>query len=124
MREPNQRLHHGGQELGRVLAVGVQHHDDVEIVLRGQLVAGLLVAAVAEVPLVPDHADRQVVRGLLVVETDQIGAVGAGVVADEDLSDLVAKALGDAVQGLGEGRRGVVGDDQHTDPRLAAERQL
>ncbi len=41
---------HVGQRLGRVLAVPVEHDDDVEPVLDGQSVAGLLVAAVAEVP--------------------------------------------------------------------------
>ena len=38
-----------GQQLGRVLAVAVEQHDDVEAVLDRPVVAGLLVAAVAEV---------------------------------------------------------------------------
>ena len=56
-----------GERFGCVLAIAVEHHDDVEAVLDGQLVAGLLVAAVAEVGRLPDQRDRKV-RLLLVAQ--------------------------------------------------------
>ena len=111
-----------GRNSGRVLAVAVQQHDDVEVVLDGEPVPGLLVAAVAEVRLVADHGDRQVARDLLVAEADQVGAVLAGVVADEHLGDATAECLGDAVERVGQRRRGVVGDHQDADARFTAER--
>jgi hypothetical protein len=46
------------QRLGRVLAVGVEHHDDVEPALDRPPVAGLLVASVTEIPWVADDLDR------------------------------------------------------------------
>ena len=73
------------EDLGRVLAVAVQQDDDVEIVLDRPLVAGLLVAAVAEVAGLADDGQRQVGHQLLVAEPDEVGGVLAVVVADEDL---------------------------------------
>src|SRR5690606_32083249 len=109
------RLHHGRQELRGVLPVAVEEHDDVPPVLDGVPVAPLLVAAVAEVGRVSDDRERQV-RGLLIAEADQVGAVLAVIVADEHLVDLAPHLLGDAVEHLRQGRRGVVRD--HEDPDL------
>ena len=110
-----ERRHHVGEQLGRVLAVAVEQHDDVEAVVDRPLVAGLLVAAVAEVPRVADDLERQVVGQLLVAERHEVGAVLAGVVADEDFADPGAEVGGDAVEHLGERRRGVVGHDEDAD---------
>ena len=76
-----------GQRLGRVLAIAVQHDHDVEPVLDGQVVPGLLVAAVAEVGRLPDQGDRQVGL-LLVAEADQVGGVLAVIVTDDHLFDV------------------------------------
>ena len=73
--------------LRRVLAVAVEHDHDVQSVLDGEVVAGLLVAAVAEVGRLPDQGDRQV-GDLLVAEADQVGRVLAVVVADDHLFDV------------------------------------
>ncbi len=104
-----------GQRLRRVLAVTVEHDHDVEPVLDGQAVAGLLVAAVAEVVRLADEGDGQV-GDLLVAEPDQVGRVLAVVVADDDLFDVAADGLGDAVEHPSQGGRRVVGHHQDPDP--------
>ena len=86
--------------LGGVLPVAVQQHDDVEAVLDRPAVAALLVAAVAEVVLVADHRERQL-AACLVGEPDLVGRVVAGVVADQDVVDLLPEGLAAA----GRGRR-------------------
>jgi hypothetical protein len=98
----------------------VQQHHDVEIVGDRQVVAGLLVPAVAEVALVPDHGDRQVRSRLLVAQRHQVGGVVARVVTDEDLGDATAEVLRDAVEDAGKRGDGVVGHDEHPDAGLAA----
>ena len=65
-----------------------------------------------------DHRDRQVGRGLLVAERDQVGRVVAGVVADDELGDTLVEFLRDAVQDACERGHGVVGDDENADARL------
>ena len=106
-----------GQRLGRVLAVAVEHHHEIEPVLDGDLVAGLLVAAVPQVLRLSDERDGQVGH-LLVAETDQVGRVLAVVVADDDLFDVRPDLLGDPVEHPGKSRCRVVGDDQYPDPLL------
>jgi hypothetical protein len=44
-----------------------------------------------------------------------VRVIGAGVVADEDVVDAVDERLGEPVQDLRQGRRGVVGDDEDAD---------
>ena len=83
-----------GSDSGRVLAVAVEQHHDVEVVLDRPVVAGLLVAAVAEVARVADDLEGQVGAELLVAEADQVGAVLAGVVADSTLVMRLRKASG------------------------------
>ena len=104
--------------LGRVLSVAVEHDHDVEAVLDGEVVAGLLVAAVAEVLGLADEGDGQV-GDLLVAEADQVGRVLAVVVADDDLLDVAPHVVRDPVERLGQGGGGVVGHDQHPDALLA-----
>ena len=84
----------GGDEvlddLGRVLAVAVEQDHDVEVVLDGPLVGRLLVAAVAEVLGPADDRQRKVGLGCWYSVPDRVGAVAAGVVADDDLGDPCA----------------------------------
>ena len=112
-----QRCHDVGQRLRRILPVPVQHDHDVEAVLDGQVVSGLLIAAVAQVFGLPDQGDREV-RDLLVTQADQVRRVLAVVVADDDLFDVRPDLRRDAVEHLGQRRRRVIGDDENTDPLL------
>ncbi len=122
MREPNtasaspaqERGHHVRQALGGVLAVAVQHDDDVEAVLHRHPVAGLLVAAVPEVAGLADQRERQV-RHLLVPETHQVGGVVAVVVADDDLADVGTEVGRDAVEHRRQRGGGVVRHDEDAD---------
>lgn len=86
--------HHGRDELGGVLVVGVQHHHDVGAQLQGLVVAAFLVAAVAGVLFM--HHD--------VADADALGfvhgAVGAVVVHEHH---LIHEVEGDLVVGLLEG---------------------
>ena len=54
-----QRPHQIGQALRRVLPVAVHQRDEVEAVLDGEVVADLLVAAVALVDRVEEHVQRE-----------------------------------------------------------------
>jgi len=111
---PEQGLEQVGHRLGGVLAVPVEHDHDVQPVLDGQVVAGLLVAPVPQVPGLADQGDRELGH-LLVSETDQVGRVLAVVVGDHHLLDVVADLGGDAVEGLGQRGRGVVRHHEDTD---------
>ncbi len=124
-RPVDERRHEVLDHLGRVLPVAVQQHDDVETVLDGPAVPGLLVAAVAEVPRVADHGDRELALRL-VLEPDVVGVVLAGVVAHEDMGDAPAEPCRDPVEHLTEGRGGVVRHHQDSDalhgpPRASVE---
>ena len=116
-----QRGHDLGERLGRILPVAVEHDHDVEAVLDGQVVPGLLVAPVAQVGRLPDQGDGQV-GDLLVAEADQVGRVLAVIVADDDLFDVRADLGGNAVENLGQGGCRVVGDHQHPDSLLPGSR--
>ena len=102
--------------LGGVLPVTVQQDDDVEVVLDGPVVAGLLVPAVAEVLRVLDHREGQV-GALEVAQRHVPGLVRAGVVAHQDVLDGRGERGGQPVQGLGEGGGRVVGDDEDSHAR-------
>ena len=65
-----------------------------------QCVAGLLVAAVAEVLRVPDDGQRQA-RAALEAQPDLVGVVGARVVADQDVVDASSERLRAAGRGSG-----------------------
>jgi hypothetical protein len=92
----------------------VEQHHHVEAVLDGPAVAGLLVAAVAEVALVLDHRDGER-RGVAEPQPDLVGVVLAGVVADHDVVNRLGEGLGEPGQRALEGRGSVVGDDQDPD---------
>ncbi len=111
-----QRRDHVGQQLGGVLPVAVQQHDDVEVLLDRRAVAPLLVAAVAEVLVVADHLQGHLRPQLLVAHRDEVGLVLAVVVTDDDRGDRVAEVRGDPVEHGREGGRGVVRDHQDPDP--------
>ena len=111
------RLDDIGQQLGGVLAVTVEQHDDVEAVLDGPAVAELLVAAVAEVAGLADDRQRQPGLPLLVLQAHRLRVVVGVVVADEDRRDARAEALRDPVEDPGQRRRRVVGDDHDADAR-------
>ena len=103
-----------GQRLRRILTVAVEHDDDVEAVLDRHLVAGLLVAAIAEIGRLPDERDRQI-GDLLVTQSDEVGRVLTVIVADDHLFDVTPDLVGDAVEHLCERCRGVVRDNQDPD---------
>ena len=88
-------------DLGRVLTVAVEQHDDVEAVVDRPAVAALLVPAVAEVAWLAHDRQRQVGR-FLVGEADLVGGVGAGVIAHEDLFDARPKARRQPVEHRGQ----------------------
>ena len=98
------RRDHLRDQAGLVLAVRVEHHHDVRVVLEGLQVAGLLVAAVADLVRMPDDLDGQLARQL-----DRL--VGGRVVDQDDLGDLVERDLGD---GLAQ-RRGRLACRHHDD---------
>ena len=98
---------HRRDQLRRVLVVGVHHHHDVGAVVERELVAGLLVAAVAAVLRmhVHDHA---------VEPARQLhGVVLAGIVDDDHQVDHVVGH--DLAPGFLEGVLGVVGRHHHDD---------
>src|SRR5581483_7447663 len=73
------RLDHPRDQLGLVLPVGVQHHDDVGTALQRFEITGALVAAVPDVVRVPDHRDVELsgdldgrVRGEVVDHDDVV----------------------------------------------------
>jgi len=104
------RPDHLGDDGGVVLPVGVQHHDDGGPVAQRLHVAGLLVAAVADVVGVADR--------LQVERPRPLDGVVAAVVVHHD--DLVVVALGDGPEGLLDRARRVVGghdDDDLLPPR-------
>ncbi len=116
-----QRLDDVLDALRGVLPVTVQQDHDVQPVLHRPGIAGLLVAAVAEVPLVPDDRERQ---GRLARErqADVVGVVGARVVADQDALHAVGEGLREPRQGAGERRARVVGDHEDADARSVVRR--
>jgi hypothetical protein len=59
-----QRTHEVREALGRVLAVAVNQRDEVEVLLDGEVVADLLVAAVPLVDRVEQHVQRKRQRAL------------------------------------------------------------
>ena len=97
-----------------ILPVAVEQHHDVEAVLDRPRVAGLLVAAVAEVRLVADDGERQ--RGVAREgQPDVVGVVGARIVADQHVLEGRGEGGGEPRQGAGQGVAGVVGHDEHAD---------
>ena len=123
MREPKtasaspgqDRGDHVAQRLGRVLPVAVEHDGHVPAVVGGVAVAGLLVAAVAQVAGLAEHGQGQVGVRLAVALGHLDRVVRGRVVEDEDLGHLVAEGRGDAVEDGRDRLVGVVGDDEHTD---------
>ena len=114
----DERGDHRGEQFGRVLAVAVEEHDDVQALLDRPPVAVLLVAPVAEVARLADDGERQIGAPPLVAAADVLGVVLGVVVADEDRRDARPEVGGDAVEHpLQRGGR-VVGDDHDADPWL------
>ena len=110
-----QRVDHRLNDLRRVLAVAVKEHDDVEAMGDRPFVAGLLVPAVAKVLRMAHDREGQL-GAALVGGRDGVRVVLTRVVADEDVVDSGDERLGQPIERLGEGRRGVVRDDEDTDP--------
>ena len=121
------RRHHLGQHLRRVLSVAVQENGDVEALVDQPAVTELLVAAVAEVPALADDRDRQRVVLVLVRDASLVGVVSREVVADKHGVDLGAKRLRDPLEYARQRRDRVVRDDENADaqapllPRSTAE---
>jgi hypothetical protein len=73
----------------------MQHDDDLGPAIQGLAVAGLLVSAVAEVPLVHNRAQSQLPRNLCRM-------IPAGVIHQDDLIDNLPRNLRDsAFKGFG-----------------------
>ena len=88
-----------------VLPVRVQHHDDVRAHVERLPVTGLLVAAIAEVALMPDHVEPE--RG-----GDADSCVGARVI---DQEDPIGLSLGNIRDDLDQRlRRPIRGQHDHT----------
>ncbi len=64
-----------------------------------------------------DHCERKF-AACLVCEPNFVRRIVAGIVRDEDLGDPLPEGIGKAVEHGGEGGLGVVGDNQHSDPRI------
>ena len=104
-----------GHLLRRVLTVAVQQDHDVPTVIDGVAVPGLLVAAVAEVGLVPHDRQRDVgtVGDVLVGDVER--RIARVVVHHEHFDQFAAQRRRDAVEHPAQRRLGVVGDDEHPD---------
>ena len=109
-----QRGHDVRQQLRRVLAVAVQHDDEVEALLDRPAIPELLVAAVAQVAGLTDHRDRQARLLPLHLDAHGVGVVSRVVVADEHGGDATAEGRVDPRQHRSQRGRRVVGD--HEDP--------
>ena len=106
-----------GHLLGRVLTVAVEEDDDVPTVVDGVAVPGLLVAAVAEVGIVPHDRERDVGAVGDVIVSDVERRIARVVVHHEHFDQFAAQRRRDAVEHPPQRRLGVVGDDEHTDLR-------
>ena len=74
-------------ETRRVLVIRMDHHDDVRAEMQRRAIAGLLIAAVADVPLV-GHDERSEPSG------ERDGLVGAGIVDHHDgIDDVLGQFL-------------------------------
>ncbi len=104
-----------GEHLGRVLPVAVEQDHDVEPGLDGPAVARLLIAPVAEVLVLAHGGDVQILGELLVAESDEMGGVVAGIVADQHFGDPTPEVRRNAVEHCRKGRRRVVGDHEDAD---------
>src|SRR5262249_27528140 len=78
----------------------------------------LLVTAVAKVDLIVEHAHFAKVVAEFMASGHQAGVIGAGVIENEDFGDPVPGLRFDAAQDLGDGRRGMVTDDENADARV------
>jgi hypothetical protein len=109
----DERGEHLGEDFGGILAIGMQHDDDIHAAVDGVLEADLLVAAIALVGPVAQHMQL----GIGGLEADGLldGVVGAAVVDDKRFLDLRPGVRGNAGQGLRNMALRVVGDDEDAD---------
>ena len=115
------RLDQLGDQLRLVLAVGVQHDDDLRVALERLEIAGLLVAAVTDVVRMPDDAHSEPAR-------DLERLIGGAVVDEDDLVHDVAwdRAHGElerlrrVQRGHHHDRLGAAGWPRHPGPRPGA----
>ena len=69
-----------------VLIVGMHHHDDVGAGAQCGVVTGLLIAAVATIRVVPQHAQSQ-------ARPELSGVVSAAVIGQDDFVDCVRRDI-------------------------------
>ena len=105
--------------LGCVLPVTVEEDDHVEAPFDRPCVAGLLVSPVAEVAVVPHDRERQG-GPVLELQSDLVGAVGAGVVTHQDVVDCLDEGVRQPRQGVRESAGRVVRDHEHADAQSRA----
>ncbi len=115
-----QRTHEIGQALGRVLAVAVHQRHEVEAVLNREVVADLLVAAVALVDRVEEHVQRKRQRALPMHPARALeGPILRRVVEHQHLDVvLVGERARHAREHLADRLLRVVGDDEDEQARL------
>jgi hypothetical protein len=100
-----------------VLAIAVEEDHDVEPLLDGPEVPALLVSSVPQVLLMTDDRQGEIRFAISVPEPDLVSGILAVVVTDQYLGYPRAEGQGDPVEDLGQGRLGVVSDDQDPDAR-------
>ena len=108
------------QDLGSVLSVAVQQDDDVEALVDEVAVAGLLIAAVAEVPVVLE--DVQLGQSRMVFRPTASSKVASWLASSKTAtSSTLFHTLG-VMRFKNLGQRGdrVVGDDQNADALAVA----
>ena len=128
IRDPNtasasplaQRADEIGQALGRVLPVAVDQRDEIEAALDGEVVADLLVAAVALVDRVEEDVQRKRQRPFALHHARLLeGAILRRVVEHQHFDVvLLAERVRHAGEDLADGLLRVVGDDEDEEPGL------
>src|SRR6185369_13155327 len=112
------------QYFGRILSIGVKHHDDVEPTGDCIFVSGFLVSTVAKVFRVSVNGELLDRLGVFVSDRGVIGVIGRAIVEEEYLVDLVPDLLRNAIERPIEFVYGVVGNDENADALLAHETPL
>ena len=113
-----------GQNFGSVLAIAVKQHDDVESFVHEVLVAGLLIAAVAQVFFVVDHMQLGKVAHHLHAGRQLISRVLAGIVEYRDFFHVLPDVGRDSFEDFRQRGYRIKRHDEDADPLALALGQL